>query len=148
MDDLASMITQFLGSEDGMDQLRSVASALGLSDAVDAAMGQDSPPAPTPPAAGPDLSAGLGGLSQLLGGPSDSSGGPAIDLNMVMLLQRAMSAFNQTDRNTELLRALKPHFSPERAKKVDDAVRIIQLIKLLPLIKESGLLGLGGGKDS
>ena len=39
--------------------------------------------------------------------------------------------------------ALKPHLSEERSKKVDDAVKIMQLIKLLPLIKESGLFGGG-----
>ena len=46
MEDLASMITQFLGSEEGMNQLRAVTEALGL----------DSPGAGnggTPPAASP-----------------------------------------------------------------------------------------------
>ena len=52
------------------------------------------------------------------------------------------SSMHADDKNTELLRALKPHFSEERAKKVDDAVRILQLIRLLPLVRESGLLNL------
>lgn len=61
----------------------------------------------------------------------------------------AVSAFNQEDRNTELLRALKPHFSQERAKKVDDAIKILQLIRLLPLVKDLGILpSLRGGDGS
>lgn len=64
---------------------------------------------------------------------------PQLDMNTLMMMQRAMSLFSQEDKNTELLRALKPHFSPERARKVDDAIHIMQLIRLLPLAKEMGL---------
>ena len=42
------------------------------------------------------------------------------------------------------LRALRPLLSEKRAKKVDDAVRIMQLVQLLPTLKESGLFRLGG----
>ena len=125
MDDLAAMISQFLNSEEGMQQLRSVSQALGLGD--------------------------IAGEQQSLnnGAPSFASSGdqPQIDMNTVLMLQRAMSAMGQEDKNTELLRALKPHFSPERAKKVDDAIKIMQLIRLLPMAKELGLFDKlkGGG---
>lgn len=88
------------------------------------------------------LASMLGGL--LGGGQAPASQGAqagGLDLRALGALQKAFSTFNQSDPNIELLRALKGHFSPERAKKVDDAIRIMQLIKLLPLIKESGLLG-------
>ena len=48
---------------------------------------------------------------------------------------------NQEDDNTKLLLALKPHFSDRRKEKVDQAVKIMHLLSLLPLIKDSGLLG-------
>ena len=125
MDDLAAMISQFLNSEEGMQQLRSVSQALGLGDIA----GEQQ--------------------SQTSSAPSFASSGaqPQIDMNTVLMLQRAMSAMGQEDKNTELLRALKPHFSPERAKKVDDAIKIMQLIRLLPMAKELGLFDKlkGGG---
>lgn len=146
MDDLASMITQFLSSEEGMNQLRSVSAALGL---------------PDPGAAGPQAgqngfvpppvnnSTPNGGIPFFSSEASSSqAGAPSLDLNTLMLMQRAISALNQDDRNTELLRALKPHFSEERAKKVDDAIRILQLIRLLPLVKDLGLFNRLKGGDS
>lgn len=151
MEDLASMITQFLGSEEGMNQLRSVTDALGL-DSFGAGNGGAQPSAPNSPqpqaqasggggSAMPDLAGLFSSLGGKGGGSSESSG---LDLNTMLLLGRAVSAFSQEDRNTDLLRALKPHFSPDRAKKVDDAIRILQLIRLLPLVKDLGILGKGG----
>ena len=126
MDDIASMITRFLESEEGMAQLSAVSQALGLGDVL---------PSSAPPT-GQAASGGTGGGQTV----------PQIDMNTLMMMQRAISAMGQEDKNTELLRALKPHFSPERAKKVDDAIRILQLMRLLPLAKEMGLLGrLAGG---
>lgn len=144
MDDLASMITQFLSSEEGMNQLRSVSAALGLPD-----------PGVVGPQAGqngyvPPQQAGDGGIPFFSSEASSSQAGspPSLDLNTLMLLQRAISALNQEDQNTELLRALKPHFSEERAKKVDDAIRILQLIRLLPLVKDLGIFNRLKGGDN
>lgn len=158
MDDLASMITQFLSSEEGMNQLRSISAALGLPDpgAAGPQAGQNGfvPPqanqnAFVPPQADSNNSPNSGSIpffsSQQ---PSSQAGTPSLDLNTLMLMQRAISALNQDDRNTELLRALKPHFSEERAKKVDDAIRIMQLIRLLPLVKELGLFNRLKGGDN
>ena len=48
--------------------------------------------------------------------------------------------------NVDLLLALKPRLKEHRAKKIDDAIRVMQLIQFLPLLKESGLFGdLEGG---
>ena len=41
---------------------------------------------------------------------------------------------------TALLRALRPLLKEERRHKVDEAVRILHLINLLPLLQQSGLL--------
>ena len=37
--------------------------------------------------------------------------------------------------------ALKPRLSEARSKKVDDAIRVMQIIQFLPLLKETGLFG-------
>lgn len=122
MDDIASMINQLLGSEQGMAQLKAVSEALGLGDISipHPQSGSEVKQQNTPPAQQPiDM--------------------PQLDMNTLLMMQRAMSALGQQDKNTELLRALKPHFSPERAKKVDDAIKLIQFMRLLPLAKELGL---------
>ncbi len=150
MDDLASMITQFLSSEDGMNQLRSVSAALGLPDIGAAApqAGQNSfVPPPVNNNGGTPAGGGIPFFSSQ-GSSSSQAGAPSLDLNTIMLMQRAISALNQDDQNTELLRALKPHFSEERAKKVDDAIRILQLIRLLPLVKDLGLFNRLKGGDN
>ena len=47
---------------------------------------------------------------------------------------------NQEDDATRLLRALRPLLSQARQKKVDEALKILQMLRLLPLLKESGVL--------
>ena len=80
---------------------------------------------------------------------SSSSGG--FNLGMLAKIQEILSSFNSDDKNTQLLRALKPHISENRAGRIDDAVRIMQLIRAWPAVKDSGLLNnilgniLGGG---
>ncbi len=132
-----------------MNQLRSVTAALGLPDPGGAApqAGQNGF---VPPQAGDAPPPNSGGGIPFFSSEASSSqaGTPSLDLNTLMLMQRAISALNQDDRNTELLRALRPHFSDERAKKVDDAIRILQLIRLLPLVKELGLFNRLKGGDS
>ena len=125
MDDIASMITQFLDSEEGVAQLKAVSQALGLGDI---------------PIPSPQPKQGESGGNDFAANGTAQQGMPQIDINTLMMMQRAISMMGQEDKNTELLRALKPHFSSERAKKVDDAIRIIQLMRLLPLAKELGLL--------
>ena len=51
----------------------------------------------------------------------------------------------KNDDNTKLLLALKPHLSAERSKKVDKAISLLKIVKVLPLLKDSGLEDLFGG---
>lgn len=106
----------------------------------------NTPPAPSPPSGGGGgldlsaLAAALGGGQPQQQAPAPS-GFPPIDMGVLLKLQQAFTMMNSNNPNVDLLRALKPHLKGERSKKVDDAIRIMQLIQLLPLIKESGLLG-------
>lgn len=50
---------------------------------------------------------------------------PAIDPSLLLKLQSAMQSLSQPSPGVELLRALRPLLSEKRAKKVDDAVRIM-----------------------
>ena len=48
----------------------------------------------------------------------------------------------EDDKRTALLAALKPNLSKEKQKKVDTAIKLLKLIDMLPLLKESGILNL------
>ncbi len=64
-----------------------------------------------------------------------------IDLEAIMKLGEMLSRMNNaSDKNTQLLLALKPHLRPENRQKVDNALRLIKIINILPLLKESGIL--------
>lgn len=63
-----------------------------------------------------------------------------IDIDMIMKLGELMSNMNANDKNTQLLLALKPHLRPENRKKVDNALKLMKIINLLPLLRDSGIL--------
>lgn len=93
----------------------------------------------------PDLSA-LSGLMSSLGGgntqqQSGGDGGLNIDPAMLMKITQVMSSMNSSagDDNIHLLRALKPHIKKE--SKIDEAIRILQLLNMIPSLKEIGLFG-------
>lgn len=97
------------------------------------------------PAAQNSNNANISALTSLLGGvPNEgqkSASSMPFDMGTLMKLQSAMSSLSNNRANIDLLMALKPRLKEERAKKVDDAVRVMQLIQFLPLIKETGLFG-------
>ncbi len=91
---------------------------------------------------------GLGSLLSALSGGSPPGGEQAasnplgnIDFNMILKIQQAFSAMSQNDKNTALLLALKPHLSEERQRKVDQAVLMMKILRILPMIADSGILG-------
>ena len=105
------------------------------------------PTAKIPPAApaGPDLSALLGALG---GGqaskPQESAETGLMGLNpqalsLMTRLAPLLNRANREDDATRLLRALRPLLSEGRQKKVDEAIQILQMLRLLPLLKESGV---------
>jgi hypothetical protein len=62
------------------------------------------------------------------------------DLGALLKLTGLFGSLSQNDRNAELLLALKPHLSEERQKKVDKAIKLLKLIAVWNMAKESGLL--------
>ena len=141
MDDLNEMLNKLLSDPQNMEQLKAAARAMGIDpDGPPPAGFGGAPPAAQQPM--PDLSA----LAAMLGGQSTPPPQPpAIDPASLRLMQTVLTRLNQPDKNVELLRALKPHFSAGRGARVDNAIRLMQLFSLLPLLKESGLLGDLGG---
>ena len=143
MDQLNDMLNKIMDDPQSMEQLKAAARALGLDPdgPPPAGMGGDAP------APGPGPAPDLGALAGMLGG----GGAPALDPAALRLIQGAAAKLNQPDKNIDLLRALKPHFSPDRGARVDHAIRLLQLLALLPVLRESGILGdlgnlFGGGR--
>ena len=91
----------------------------------------------------PASSSAISALTQMLGGAQNASGSgspaPLVDMNTILKLGKAMSNMQTNRQNIDLLLSLKPRLGSHRAKKIDDAIRIMQLVQFLPLIKESGL---------
>ena len=140
MDDISSRINQILSDPQSMQQLQTLAQSLGLSAPAETA-------APPPsPSSGIDMSQVGTLLSQFgLGQQQQAPPSPSIDMNSILQIQKAMQLFANGNKNVELLRSLRPLLSERRQKKVDDAVRIMQLIQMLPMLKEAGLFGALGG---
>lgn len=67
--------------------------------------------------------------------------GPGLDIDALMKIQKVLSSMNQDDKDINLLRALRPHL--REPGRVDEAIRILQLISVLPALGESGLFGGG-----
>lgn len=63
-----------------------------------------------------------------------------IDFDMLMKLGEMFAMFNHPDKNTELLRALKPHLRDENRDKIDTAIKLLKITALLPLLRESGFM--------
>ena len=111
MDDLSAKLSQILSDPESMSRVREMAESI-LSEK------------PEPEPQKPDFSslADIGEISQIMG--------------LVSKLQS-----HNDDPRADLLSALKPHLSEAKREKVDTAIKILRLLDLLPLIKESGILG-------
>ncbi|MBQ8210314.1 MAG: hypothetical protein IJZ35_07025 [Clostridia bacterium] len=50
------------------------------------------------------------------------------------------NAVSQDDERTALIKALKPLLSEPRQQKADEVIKILRLVQLIPLLRDSGLL--------
>lgn len=130
MDDLNQQISQILSNPESMQKIQSMAAALGLG-------GTEQPTQePTPPPQ-PDLTS----LLQTMNAPAQ----PALNADLLQMVGRIaplLSQVRQEDDSTRLLRALRPLLSAPRQKKLDEAIKILQMMRLMPLLQSSGLAGL------
>lgn len=64
-----------------------------------------------------------------------------LDAEMLLKLFGMMESMNHQDDNERFLLALRPLLREENRAKIDAAVKFMKLFALLPVLKESGLLG-------
>ncbi len=72
--------------------------------------------------------------------PPEQNETGGVDISALAGLQQAFSKMNTEDDTTRLIRALRPHLRPERQKRADEAIRMLRLFSLLPVLSQSGLL--------
>ncbi|MGN0679358.1 MAG: hypothetical protein ACI4JS_06830 [Oscillospiraceae bacterium] len=63
-----------------------------------------------------------------------------LDPEMLIKLFGLFETLNQPDDNERFLLALKPLLREENRAKIDSTLRLMKLLSLLPLLKNSGLL--------
>ena len=118
MNDLGTQISQLLSNPEMMEQLKGLSGLLG----------QSAPKSPLPLPQKKQTS------------PLDILGGDGMQVAMKLL--PIMNSLKQEDDTTRLLRAIKPFLSPQRQDKIEEAIRLLHVMKILPMIKEQGLLNL------
>lgn len=125
MEDLSTKLTQLLNDPEGMKQLQSMAQGL---------MGEG----------GLDLSALMPQVQEKPAIPDIGGLMGDISPDQMGMMMKLMSAFNSTkeDDRTRLLMALRPHLTDKRQQRVDQAVKLLKLASVLPLISESGIFRL------
>ncbi len=58
-----------------------------------------------------------------------------IDINTMQKIMGLMGQINKEDYRTRLIQDLKPLLRDERKQKADEAIRFLQLMEVLPLLK-------------
>lgn len=119
MDDLNEKLTRLLSSPEGMQKIQSAMAALG------GVLPQEDEPqesAPAPPSVPAEGGVDLAALSKIL---------------------PLLGSMNQENEDTRLLAALRPYLHGQRATRLEESMRLIKLMKLLPLLTEGGKAGGG-----
>lgn len=116
MDDLSERLAELLNDPESLERVRSVAeNFLG---------GEKSGNRQAPSS---DLNSVLG----------DSGLDPIQITKILSLLSQLKNSGN--DSRSNLLLALKPLLSPPRREKVDTAIKLLKLIDMLPMLRDSGI---------
>ncbi len=121
MDDILEKIQGVLSDEESMKQVQKIAEMLGID--------ENSPP--------PDFFSSGNNESSSENGFNTED----FDFSKLLMFKEIMDKANQKDTSTDLLIALRPLLKEESQEKVDKLLKIFKVINILPLLKESGLLG-------
>ena len=109
--DIQDKISQIMSDPEAMQQVRSLGKMLGLS--------TEQPAEPKPE-------------------PEDELSGELI--SKLTSLAPLLSKTGEDDDAARLLSALRPFLSEEKRLKLDSAKRMLRILRLLPVIRDSGLL--------
>ena len=129
-EDMGEKIARLLSSPEGMAKIRSAMAAFGGGDIPAAAAAA---PAATPAAAAEPPTPAVP--------KPDTAGGGLPDAAALTRLLPLLGSLNKDDDDTRLLQALRPYLHGEREQRLDEAVKLLRLSHLLPLLQAQGVLG-------
>lgn len=115
MDDLSQKLAGILNDPQSMERVRKMAESI---------LGEESSQQENP--------SPFNDITGMLGAEELTS--------IVSIIEKLKNSGN--DPRAQLLTALKPHLSEPRREKVDTAIKILKVLEILPLMKDSGILKL------
>ena len=118
MEDLSSKLMEMLNNPESMEKIKKLTGILNNNSNIEKQTDLESPEKNV--------------NTQLSALPPDM-------LNTMMKLMPILSSINNEDENTKFLFALKPLLSEKRKQKVDQSIKIMQMIRILPLLKKQGI---------
>lgn len=143
MDNINNILSSLTSSD--IDMLKGVASSIlgssgqNQSDPAAAAPAPAQPAAPAQPQGSPDVKQAIAGLQDSAGALS-ALGNLNFNQGDFEMMMKAKSIFdrmnNAKNKNVDLIMALRPHLRPETQDKADQAMKILRLFEVLPLLKD------------
>lgn len=121
MDGMEEKLGAMLADPEAMERFRQLASALAGS------MGAN----------------GSGGLGDLFGGNTENSALPPVDSGMAEMLGKLLQAYGTQSEAMRLVASMKPWLQPQRAERLEKAMRIAHLARAAQTVLP-GLLPGGG----
>lgn len=136
MDNIQDKIAQIMSDPQAMSQVQSLGKMLGLTNQSDPGENQIS--------AG-NSDAHINNNRNTLSDASINmnSGMPTEMMSKLMKLMPLFQQMNQEDDVTRLLQALRPFLSEEKCRKLDSASKMLKMMKIIPLLKEGGIMDSG-----
>lgn len=119
MSDISSQINQILGDPEMMEQIKALSGLLGKG-------GTETTEKPV--------------IQKKEPSPLDMLGADGI--KTAMQLMPLFTELKKDDPTTQLLYAIKPFLSEPRQAKLDEAIRLLRVIKILPFLRQQGLMNL------
>lgn len=133
MDNIQEKIAQIMSDPQAMSQVQSLGKMLGLTNQTESAKSSD--------------------FSEFSDAHTDNNrntlsnasvnmnnGLPTEMMGKLMKLMPLFQQINQEDDVTRLLQALKPFLGQDKCKKLDSAKKMLQMMKIIPLLKEGGIM--------
>ena len=134
MDSMQDMLSGILSDPEALSKIKNLSNELGLT-SENNQQSSTKKESSSPPF---DLSA----LTSLLS-PNKKSESPLQDPQMLGLVTKfipLIESLKEEDESTALLYALRPFLSSDRQKRLDDAGKMLRIMRILPMIKGTGLL--------
>lgn len=135
--DLSNTLSALFSNPESMSKLQGLIGMLSSGNGGENQQAQSAQQEPTAAPAQPVAQQPAQSDSQASSG---GIGGLPFDPGLLVKLQQAMSLVRQDDPRVAFLIALKPNLSDRRRQRIDEAVRMLRLVHLVPFLREQHFL--------